>query len=64
MSTKNVSFEYSIDQTNFSTSADVDAKAWDEADADERADMLRDAVLEEIEEMIIIDESTIDDSED
>lgn len=64
MTTKNVTFDYSVDQANFTTSADIDAKAWDDADSDERLDMLRDAAMEDVEDMLVVDEGSIDDSED
>jgi hypothetical protein len=54
-----ISFSYTVGSARFSCETEVED--WDELEQDDRLDVLRDAALEDVGDMLDVEEDSIDD---
>lgn len=55
-----VSFNYTVGNARFGTEVEIDPVKWNEMSKDDRNDFLQDAALKDVEDMIDIEEESID----
>ena len=61
MAVKTVDFSYTVGSARFTSSVDIPTDDWDEMDFDDRVQHLERAAMSEIEDMLEVDENSIED---